>query len=196
MAMSKGEGEGREQKLIRALSHPLRVRILELLSKEIASPAQMGRKLERSVQDISYHVKVLRDYGFLRLVEARPVRGAVEHFYTVVGTPALGSQSLELVPSTLRGEVAVVALNHLTSHLQTAFQNNAFAGDSEAHLLSTVVRVDERAWKEILTAVNDAKASFKSAVEGSERRLQGESGRPVVFAIGLFETSRGGGKDD
>lgn len=75
----------------KALSHPLRVRILEALAAdEPSSPAKLSVTLDEPLGNVSYHVKTLSELGMVELVSTAPRRGAVEHYYqrTVVGRGA------------------------------------------------------------------------------------------------------------
>ena len=74
-----------DQRLVRAVSHPLRVEILEALSgDEEQSPTQIAKKLDKKLGNVSYHVNVLRECEVIELVRTRPRRGALEHFFRPV----------------------------------------------------------------------------------------------------------------
>jgi DNA-binding transcriptional ArsR family regulator len=67
--------------LLLALSHPLRRQILRELDREISSPNKLAALLSEPIPNVSYHVKILKERGAVRLVKRKPVRGTVEHFY-------------------------------------------------------------------------------------------------------------------
>lgn len=67
--------------MVKALSHELRVEILTILNERVASPNELAKELGEGLSQVSYHVKVLRDYGTITLVKTVPRRGAVEHYY-------------------------------------------------------------------------------------------------------------------
>jgi DNA-binding transcriptional ArsR family regulator len=66
---------------LKALSHPLRQRILRALDEQTSSPSKLAEELGEPLGNISYHVKILAEYGTIELVETTPVRGALEHHY-------------------------------------------------------------------------------------------------------------------
>jgi DNA-binding transcriptional ArsR family regulator len=71
-----------DQRLVRAVAHPLRVEILEVLvGKGEMSPTQIAETLQSKPGNVSYHVNVLRECEVLELVRTEPRRGALEHFY-------------------------------------------------------------------------------------------------------------------
>lgn len=77
-----------DQRLTKALGHPLRERILQSLSGAVASPAELSRALDEPLGNVAYHVKVLLECEAIELVRTAPVRGAVEHFYTAAARSA------------------------------------------------------------------------------------------------------------
>jgi predicted transcriptional regulator len=64
--------------MVKALSHELRVEILTILNERVASPNELAKELGEGLSQVSYHVKVLRDYGTITLVKTVPRRGAVD----------------------------------------------------------------------------------------------------------------------
>lgn len=70
-----------DNRLVKALSHELRARILSVLNERVASPKQLSILLDEPLSRTSYHVEVLRDLKCIELVDEKPVRGATEHFY-------------------------------------------------------------------------------------------------------------------
>lgn len=73
--------EAIDQQLVRALSHPLRVRILEILSERVASPSEVADELGVEVSHVAYHTRTLDGCGCLELVGTAQRRGATEHYY-------------------------------------------------------------------------------------------------------------------
>lgn len=75
-----GEANG-DQRLSRALAHPLRARVLPLFEEGALSPVQAAKRLDVDVSHLAYHVRVLCKLGLIELVETKQRRGALEHFY-------------------------------------------------------------------------------------------------------------------
>lgn len=70
-----------DQRLLKALAHPLRAKALPLFAEGMVSPIQAARQLDVDVSHLAYHIRVLHQLGFIELVETRQRRGALEHFY-------------------------------------------------------------------------------------------------------------------
>jgi DNA-binding transcriptional ArsR family regulator len=74
-------------RLLKALGHPMRQRILVALRGRVSSPSEVAGELDEPVSNVSYHFKILAQNGAIELVKTEPRRGAIEHFYRTVATP-------------------------------------------------------------------------------------------------------------
>ena len=70
-----------EQIVAKAFAHPLRVQILIILNERVASPNLLAQELDRNLNLVAYHVRVLEKYDCVELVDTKQRRGATEHFY-------------------------------------------------------------------------------------------------------------------
>jgi DNA-binding transcriptional ArsR family regulator len=68
--------------LLVALRHPTRRQILCLMADEkTISPRALATALEEPLSNVSYHVRVLAECAAVSLVDTKPVRGSMQHFY-------------------------------------------------------------------------------------------------------------------
>jgi DNA-binding transcriptional ArsR family regulator len=72
-----------DQELVKALSHPIRLEILETLQGRVASPAEISAEIGRSQGVVSYHAGTLVRCGCLELVHSRARRGGIENFFAI-----------------------------------------------------------------------------------------------------------------
>ena len=73
---------------LRALSHPVRLRMMSLMWTEPQSAADLARELDISHALASQHLRTLRTAGLVELVEVRMRRGGQERRYQAIqGTP-------------------------------------------------------------------------------------------------------------
>src|ERR1700677_3672297 len=84
---------------LRAISHPIRIRLLAMLEEEPSSPVILANKLDQPLGTIAYHVRTLYDLGLLKLVSTRQRRGATEHYYQTTGHPHATSETWEALDS-------------------------------------------------------------------------------------------------
>ena len=89
---------------LRAVAHPVRLRILSLLTAEAMSAAEVARALDLTHANASYHLRVLHEAGELVVESEERIRGGVakRYRYVVVDAPAAGA------PATDEDRVAYV----------------------------------------------------------------------------------------
>jgi DNA-binding transcriptional ArsR family regulator len=71
----------------KALGHPVRHRIVNLLRQRPATLRQLTAALEMPKGTVAYHVGVLQEAGMVQVVETRQVRGGTERY---LGLPSQG----------------------------------------------------------------------------------------------------------
>jgi hypothetical protein len=79
--------ENPEDSYFFALSHSIRQEIFRLAvnrEKNLLSPAEAARILGFDVSKTAYHMKVLRNYALMELIDEVQNGGTVEHFYRPV----------------------------------------------------------------------------------------------------------------
>jgi DNA-binding transcriptional ArsR family regulator len=94
--MPETNTEAIDQRLVRALAHPLRVQILEILSERVASPNDLSVELGVDLGHVAYHTRTLDRCGCLELVDTAQRRGATEHFYKTAPGASLSWIPLDL----------------------------------------------------------------------------------------------------
>src|SRR4029079_9709992 len=88
-----------DEALLKAISHPLRHRLLGLLDDRTASANELARELGLPLGRVSYHIRLLADLGVIELVRTEPRRGALEHFYRAVTTVWSSEADCEKLPT-------------------------------------------------------------------------------------------------
>src|SRR5215212_7372531 len=63
-----------DPRYVKAMSHPLRVRILALLDERAASPVELAGWLGATLGTVAYHVRTLERIGLIELVHETRVR--------------------------------------------------------------------------------------------------------------------------
>ena len=66
---------------VKAIGHPLRTMILQLLHERAATVTELAEAVGRPRSTVAHHVEVLRQNGLLRVVRTRKVRAIEERFY-------------------------------------------------------------------------------------------------------------------
>src|SRR4051812_37733410 len=137
-------GGSSEARIAKALAHPLPARILQRLGERVASPGELAAELGASLGVVSYHVRMLRDYGCVELVGTEPRRGALMHFYRASARPLPAAERWRTLPAGLRRGRAGETIHKLVTDLAVAADGGALE-DPELVLARTPLELDERA---------------------------------------------------
>src|SRR3989442_3066417 len=91
-----------QNRLIKALSHPIRSRALMILNERVASPSEIADELDESLGVVAYHMRTLEQLGCIELVRRAQRRGAVEHYYRALERPWITDEEFAQMPKALR----------------------------------------------------------------------------------------------
>ena len=78
-----------DQGLVKALSHPVRVEILEKLQGRIASPLELSQEMGTTPGVVAYHASTLLRCGCLELVGSDSRGGGIENFFGITSRSPL-----------------------------------------------------------------------------------------------------------
>ncbi|HEV2789905.1 MAG TPA: winged helix-turn-helix domain-containing protein [Solirubrobacterales bacterium] len=188
--MSEQRRDRIDQELVKALSHPIRVEILESLQGRIASPSELSRELKASLGVVSYHANTLVRCGCLELVHTEPRRGAVEHFFGITPRSSIGHQDWRQVPPALRGEITGAAVEAFIEVAASALEAGTIDARDDTTLSWMPLTVDDEGWREIAKIMEGASRQVAEAHARSAKRLAGAKGTSIVVGLAAFEAGR------
>lgn len=179
-----------DQRLVKALAHPLRAHILGILNERVASPNQLSKELDEGLSQVSYHIKVLRDYECIELVKTEPRRGALEHFYRGTRRVLIEDSTWEQLSPAVREGISMVTLQMTTNHAMRAIEAGTFDARIDSHMSYTPVILDEEGWKDLAAVLGKAlddvlEIQAQSAGRLAEARADGF---PATVALMSFES--------
>jgi DNA-binding transcriptional ArsR family regulator len=177
-----------DPRLVKALAHPLRVRVMSLLEQRSATPKEMARELGVPLENLSYHVRTLRDYGFIKLERKRMVRGAVEHRYKLAARPQITAKAWEQLPSAVREALDAASLDQIWEIVGRAAAQNKMSRP-ESHLTREFLRLDEQGFAEASRVISRAVDDLAAVEKRAAKRLRSHSAEevPTVLVAMLFD---------
>jgi DNA-binding transcriptional ArsR family regulator len=171
-----------DEALLRAISHPLRHRLLGMLDGRVASPNQLARELGLPLGRVSYHIRLLSDLGAIELVRTEPRRGAPEHFYRAVTTVWFSEGDWAKLPRSARRGILGQNLQQIFTDVTTAADSGGFDHPSSL-VLRAPLRLDEAGMEEV--------AGMLRAAIDRARELSSEADdngtAPAELSVLLFE---------
>jgi DNA-binding transcriptional ArsR family regulator len=187
------ERETIDQDLVRALAHPMRVRILEALQGRTASPTELAREFRESLGVVSYHANALLDVECIEQVRTQPKRGTVEHFYTARPRSFIGHQDWRRAPVSVRGGVTDEAIRTFVAKVGAAVDADTIDSREDTTLNWMPMVVDDKGWRETAEILDRALRELMTVAAESRERLGDAEGIPVVTAMAAFEAPPGKG---
>lgn len=150
---SKAKEYTPDQRVIKALSHPLRFRILVVLNQRVASPSEIASELDEPLGNVAYHTKILAENGAIEQVRTAPVRGALEHFYRAQIRPWFGDEMSARLPNSVRRALFGEILQYIWGDVVAASEAEGF-DDPKTHITRTPLDLDDEAYEEVVDLLN------------------------------------------
>jgi len=178
------------QRLIRALAHPLRVKLLAYLNDREWSPNELSEELNEGLSQVSYHIKVLRDLEMIEMTRTEPRRGAVEHYYRAIERAYIPRWMARLLPRSGNEIVGSNILEAIEEDLVASVKSGKFFEREDTHASYTPVSLDGIGCAEAdEVAIRAIKEILEIQGKAANRRAKGEGDGeyiPVSAAFLIF----------
>jgi hypothetical protein len=187
------------------LSHPLRVRMLEIANEHDVSAVSFVRggharalldHLEEgiAVSQVAYHFRKLLRAGCVEIVQHHVRRGAVENVYRGVARAWFDASDWESLDRDRREEISGVILQGLMARAESAVLEGTFDAREDRWLAWVQIALDEQGWDELGELCEQMMADVERVRETAEARL-GKAGErvratPVTWGMLSFESPR------
>jgi DNA-binding transcriptional ArsR family regulator len=189
---------GVDQRLVRAIGHPLRLRLLTIFNERVASPSDLAAELGEPIGNVSYHTRILSRLGCVELVKTKQVRGAVEHYYRAVVRPVFSDDDWAELPLSIRKSLAGAVLTEIADDMGAAANEGGFDRD-DVHLSRTVLALDQKGWQELNELLQELGDQALEIQAQSAARLQADGAQDseaAALMLMLFEPPTMQGKTE
>lgn len=188
MAATK-KAKPEEMTLGAIVAHPLRSQCLTLLAERTMSPAELADELDENLGNVSYHVRKLWRGGVVEIVEEKPVRGAMEHFYKAVVRPYFSDEEIAEVSVEARQAHAREIFALLAANATDAMSAKTLGARSDYHVSRAPIRVDEAGWQDLRDLYEGTLERVLEIQAMSAERLgtTDDAGIPVIAFNTFFE---------
>jgi DNA-binding transcriptional ArsR family regulator len=192
-----------DPRYVKALAHPLRIRLLALLGERDASPVQLAEHVDATLGTVAYHVRTLERLGLIEMVATHQRRGATEHVYAAREHPRFSDSAWSATSPMAKHVMIASILSQLGQYVtQSAAAGGFDRGD--AHFTRTALKLDEEGWAEIaamtktwLEQVSDIEARTKKRIQQTGEQVF-DAGLVLLFfeAVPFFDAPASDGKPD
>jgi DNA-binding transcriptional ArsR family regulator len=169
--MAKQQAGLVDPRLAKALSHPMRSRILAILNEQVASPNEIAQMIDERLPNVSYHVRALHDLGCIELVRTAQRRGAIEHYYRALKRPFFSDRDWKRLPASARQAVADLALQMTWEDVSASITAGKFEERADRHLTRTPLVLDEQGWGEVNKLLLKVQGEAEEIAAKSTKRL-------------------------
>lgn len=179
-----------DPRIAKALSHPMRARILVILNERVASPNEIAEIIDERLPNVSYHVRALQELGCIELVSTAQRRGAIEHYYRAIVRPFFSDRDWKRLPRSGRQAISDTALKVVWEDLHEAITAGTFDSRTDRHLTHTPMTLDDEGWDEMAKLLARAFADAEKIASRSHARLKRsqEAGIPTRLVLMQFES--------
>jgi DNA-binding transcriptional ArsR family regulator len=186
---TKTERRSPTQNRLIAMSHPLRARVLNVLSERTASPKEIADQLGEPIPNVSHHAKRLVQLGCAELVDKRQVRGAIEHFYRATDRPMVETEEWNELDPLVAQDIVCKIMQLGLDDFVSSVKSKMVGTDERFHLTRTRLVLDEEALTEALEIQERARLEIVEAQARAADRLSasGEKGFHASSFLGCFE---------
>jgi DNA-binding transcriptional ArsR family regulator len=180
-----------DPRIAKALSHPMRARILMILNERVASPNEIAEAIDERLPNVSYHVRALLDLGTIELVDTAQRRGAIEHYYRAVVRPFFSDKDWKRLPRSGRQAISDSILQILWDDVSASMKAGTFESRTDRHLAHSRMVLDDEGWADMTKLLNDVLGEVEKIEAASRSRLRkagNGAGTPTTFALMHFES--------
>jgi DNA-binding transcriptional ArsR family regulator len=190
-----------DPRYVKALAHPLRIRILAMLADRVASPVQLAAHLDATLGTVAYHVRTLHSLGLVELVDTRQRRGATEHYYRAREHPQFPDDAWSGLAPVAKQRMLSAILQQVGQYVTSSAAAGGF-DHADAHMTRMTLRLDDRGFKQLAAASRKWLREAERIEEAAAARLErgasdgdGVGGVEGGLVVMVFE-GRGNGRGD
>src|SRR3954447_16132058 len=182
-----------DPRYVKALSHPLRVRILAMLQERTATPVELAAWLGSRLGTVAYHVRTLHELDLIELVDETRVRGAVAHHYRAKERPKVSDEAWGRAPPIAKQAAVGAALQTIDEYARASAAAGGF-DRGDAHLSRYVMQLDEQGWGEVSRGCADLVGRIDEIEAGARKRIERDPHQEGItlagFVLMLFDALR------
>jgi hypothetical protein len=177
------------------LSHPERVRILEVINEAPMSPINFlrggygSRKFKNKQEGLSYlsyHFRELEKAGLIEVIESVPRRGAVEHIYSGRSRVFYTSEEFDKLPLKERRMLSRTSFQGLVARTDSAISSGTFDNRTNRQLTYRAMHLDEQGWKEMTDHLDEAFAKAEAIRRAAAERIRESDGEVIPATVAFL----------
>lgn len=179
-----------ELRLAKAMAHPIRVEVLELMNEHPIAPVDASARIGAQLSNVAYHFRTLLELECIEEVGKEQIRGSVKTTYRSRTNLMFDDLCFATLPADAQAGISVAVLKALYRRASDAIEGGSFDAKENRHLSVTTVVMRWEAWDEIAKILEGALGrilEIKTEEEASEDNVKRF---PATIGLFAFESSR------
>ena len=185
-----------DARLASAMTHPTRIRTMKVLTEREATPREISEEIGEPLNNVAYHIKVLKKLGCIELVHIAPAHGGrvTEHLYRGAKRPYFEIEDLALLSETEKLNVIASIMHHISDDIAAAMAHGTFYDHDESHMSRMPMTLDQQGWDEVTDLLDVTLGTLMDIQEKANER-DTEQTMSAKVAILQFESPPRKGTD-
>lgn len=175
-----------DARFAKAISHPLRVRIMVELDRAPISPAEYAAKFGGNLENVAYHFRVLRECDCIRICAERQRRGAVEHIHENIKRALFSEKQFSALPTSLKSSFSASILSTFMDRAAESLLANTLDSHDTRHLTWQPLTLDEEGFANVMERLEELFRWLPVEQMAAEARLKRSGEAPVNTTVALF----------
>jgi DNA-binding transcriptional ArsR family regulator len=175
-----------DSRLAKAISHPLRVRIMVELDRGPMSPAEFAAQFGGNLENVAYHFRTLLKCDCVRICGERPRRGAIEHFYESTRRALFSEAEFSALPASVKSGMSASTLSTFMDRAAEALMTNKLDSHETRHLTWQPLTLDEQGFETVMARMEEMFRWLPIEQMAAKERMKLSGEAPLNATVALF----------
>ena len=175
-----------DARFVKALSHPLRVRIIVELDRAPMPPAEYHVQFGGVLETIAYHFRILAECECIHQVGERQRRGAVEHFYANSKHALFSEEQFSRLPESVKGGFSASILSTFMDQAAESLLANKVDSHDSRHLTWQRLRLDEEGFANVMARLEELFQWLPVEQMAAGERMKKSGEEPLNTTVAMF----------
>jgi DNA-binding transcriptional ArsR family regulator len=175
-----------DERLVKAISHPLRVEILVEIDRAPMSPSEYAARSGDELSTVAYHFRELEKAGCLTIVDETPRRGAIEHYYEVTKRALFSDEAFAQMPAPIRGGFNASIVGTFSERAREAIEADTMDSRENKHVTWTPVELDDSGFDRIMGMLGEVYTALGVEQLAAAERMKASGETSIHATVALF----------
>lgn len=172
--------------VVKVMANALRTQILTTLCERVASASELAKELGRSIDSVSYEMRVLREAKLIEKVAEKRVRGADETFYRATTRASFDDAEWMMVADNVKLSLRSSLLQTLMDDAIDALTEGVFDARDDAHMSWVALIADEQGCEDIARILGRALSEVLKVRDDSAERLIAKDEEGISLGVSML----------